>query len=375
MRPSLLFSLLLALSLSTLTGCEDLELPIGNESAETADTTTDARPAAPADPAPVKPVPAKPTSAKPVPAEPPPRQKPAAPKPTAKPTAESVLAALEQKQTFQVTDQDLLPFAQVEEGLDAVTELKLKGCQLTNAGLKVIADLPALKKLDLQGARVLDTHWEALTGATGLEWLSLNESSISSATMGAVSQMSELKYLDVSGTRVTEPGFVHMSGLSSLEELNISGLNIDGSGMKHLGRKGAKAPLRILRADGKMFGALGFVHIDNFKDLEILSVGSATVTDNSLTGLGKRNHIRILNLGGNPMVSDAGLKLLTRCPDLEVLRLDGVPRISDVSFKVFGRLKKLKELRINNAACTNVAVKKFKKKHADCRVFLRNQEF
>ncbi len=354
-RTVLSCGILSVLAACFLTGCENVELPFGSDDSQGPAPTADRAEAA------------VPESESDVPPPPP---------PPAAPTAESVLAKIAAKRTFEVTDADLRQFLLVESGLEAVTELELKGARLTRAGLEVLAKLPALKRLDLEGARIPDDDWSALSGATGLEWLNLYKSSINNNSLAALSDMTRLKFLDLSDTRVTDPGFVHLARLSQLERLEINRLGaLEGSGLEHLGDKGARAPLKVIRASATVFGALGFVHIADFEDLEELHVGNASVTDASLKGLRKNNHIRRLELAGNNLITDQGIKLLRRCPELEILNLNGVTRISDVSFKVFGRLKHLKELRINDSACSIEAVEKFKKRHPDCQVYLRDQVY
>ena len=335
------------LSLVLLSGCDDLKLPLSSDS----ETSTIE--------APVEPTPA-------------PKPAPAALTRPPKPTAESVLAGITAKQSMQVTDQDLQKLSEVEGGLEAVTELNLMGAKLTDTGLKAIAALPALRKLNLESGRIADAHWSGLSGAENLEWLSIPKSTINNTSMAALSTLTHLKYLDISGTRVSDLGFVHLTELTSLEELRINGLRTEGSGMEALGDKGARAPLRVIHASNTTFGALGFVHVGDFDNLQELYVGSSSVTDNSLDGLKKATTLVKVSLGGNTLVTDTGLKSLRRSLDLEFLDLNGVRQISDFTLKGFA---KLKELRINDSACTLEGVERLKKAVPGCLVRLRNKEF
>lgn len=337
-----------------VTGCGDLELPFDTDTAsqeKTPETT-------PADTPPPSAAPSRPE-----------------PEPPPAPTAESVLAAIQSKKIFEVTDADLLPFSQLDSGLEIVTELSLKGARLSQAGLKVLAELPSLTTVDLEGARVNDADWMGLAGATQLHWLNLHKSSISNPSMEALSGMDQLRYLDISDTRVSDPGFAHMANMSSLEELNLDNLHIEGGGMQFLGNDGAKAPLRMIHASGTTFGALGFVHVGDFSDLEELIVHSASVTDDSLTGLKKSKSLLRLNLTGNDYISDRGLKVLSRLNGLEFLAMNGIHRISDVGLKGLRKLRNLKELHINESACTEEGAARFKKSVPECRLYLNNREY
>jgi len=338
------------LSLLVLSGCDDLKLPRPADS-ETSTTET-----------PVEPTPA-------------PKPAPAAPAPPPKPTAESVLAAITAKLSMLVTDQDLQKFSEVEDGLEVVTELNLVGARLTDKGLMAIAALPALTKLNLESGRIADAHWIGLSGAKNLEWLSIPKSTMNNPSMAALSTLTQLKYLNISETRVSDLGFVHLTGLTSLEELRINGLRTEGSGMEALGNKGARAPLRVIHASNTAFGALGFMHVADFDNLQELYVNNSSVTNNSLDGLKKSTTLLRVDLGRNPLLNDAGLKSLRRLRDLEFLDLNGVRQISDFTLKGFAKLKQLKELRINESACTLKGVERFKKSVPECLVRLRNKEF
>ncbi|MCH2210725.1 MAG: hypothetical protein MK110_05450 [Fuerstiella sp.] len=355
-------------------GCEKVEIPSLTESGSKAPNLPTAEPDSGKRPSPVaakQPVPVRHGNAaagQPCPTP------TAEPGPSVRPSAASVLASINAKPSLRVTDQDLRKFSGIDEGLETVTELKLTGATLSAAGLEVLATLPALKKLDLEHARIRDADWSGLAGATTLESLNLKKSSIRNTTMSALSGMTNLKLLDISDTRVTDLGFKHLAKLSALEHLVVESLNIEGNGMQELGRKGANAPLRTIHASQTTFGRLGFIYLREFDDLEELYVTAASVSNNSLSGLSRVTTLRRVSLAGNPLVTDAGLKFLRKSRQLEYLELSGVWKISDETLKGFSKHRNLKELRINDSLCTLDGVVAFKNSVPRCTVYLRGEK-
>jgi len=81
-----------------------------------------------------------------------------------------------------------------------------------------------------------------------------------------------------------------------------------------------------------------------------------------------------LNLA-NARLSNAGLRSLSEMRNLSYLNLDDIRTISDVTLKHLARFESLEELRINDSACTEDAVRIYKKARPGCRVRLPNREY
>jgi len=115
----------------------------------------------------------------------------------------------------KVTDADL----KVISSIKTVTELLLGGTLadknargalaatgVTDEGLKSIAQMPNLRKLQLEGANITDAGLKHLSGLKNLTDLILNNTKVTDAGMEAVSQIPKLQNLTLFGTKVTETG-------------------------------------------------------------------------------------------------------------------------------------------------------------------------
>jgi hypothetical protein len=84
--------------------------------------------------------------------------------------------------------------------------LDLSRTGITDAGLKVLAQMPKLERLDLRGTAVGDDGARALAGLNNLETLSLYGTRVTDAGVEALRGLRSLRRLYVGGTKVTEPG-------------------------------------------------------------------------------------------------------------------------------------------------------------------------
>lgn len=122
----------------------------------------------------------------------------------------------------------------------------------TDAGLKWLNDLPALKRLVLSGAR-----------------------RVSDAGMTHLAGLSELEQLWLDGTSVTDAGLAHLKGLSNLKELWLRETVVGDAGLSHL--KGLKE-LRTLNLDATAVTDAGLVELHTLSALQDLWVQGTRVT-------------------------------------------------------------------------------------------------
>lgn len=109
-----------------------------------------------------------------------------------------------------MTDADLALLAPLKEQL---LWLDLGRTQVTGSGLKVVAQLTRLRRLNVQYTAVDD------------------------AGIGALGPLKELQSLNVVGTRVTDAGLVSLSGIATLEKVYCYGTGVTRSGLEKLLRE------------------------------------------------------------------------------------------------------------------------------------------
>ena len=84
--------------------------------------------------------------------------------------------------------------------------LKYFDPQITDAGLKVLAKLPKLTKLNLGGTTITDAGLKEVAKLEKLTYLNLNETQITDAGLEEVAKMKQLQELTLTSTKVTKAG-------------------------------------------------------------------------------------------------------------------------------------------------------------------------
>lgn len=289
-------------------------------------------------------------------------------------TPEQVIAGVLAKSGMEITDSDLTQLASLETGRETITELNLTAATISSESFKAMASFPALTNLCLESTRLTDTGWEELAKVKSLQTLNLNRSAINNSLMVHIAELPHLQRLELGQTVVTDDGLMALSKQSELTEINVGGTEVTGTGFAALGTKGARAPIRIVRAPQSLIGYQGFVYFKEFPELEEVQAAGASVTDGSMEGLKRNANLRILNVSGG-MVSDVGIRNLVAAKGLEELDLSNNRAVTDASLKRLQRYSKLRKLNIEKTSCTLKGVESLKKALPDCQVQFQGQTF
>jgi Leucine-rich repeat (LRR) protein len=364
-------------------------------------------------PAPVKP------AASPSMVEIPPSQPAAAPQ-TAhqQPDAAQTLAWFKALQPGQINDQSLIQLTSIPSGLEAITEINAQGSGVTDAGLALLAKLPALQKLSLDGTAITDEGMKGLQRVPSLQSLSLSATRISAGGLERLATLPGLKQMQLMGCNLTQADFAAIGKLPALEtlvlnrvlELNDAGLDLicEASTLKTLylnecvglTDKGlvalAKAPgleeLYLNRSNITGVGLGAAVAKRGLKSLKVLAVSAAPINlpgakaINSLRTLesldigfiGAMNdvffvefveglpHLKSLNIEASKGLFGNGFaKIKSTANSLETLNAQN-SSVVDQAFVFLRGHKKLKFLDLSNTNVTLTGVQQFKKVVPTC---------
>ncbi len=290
------------------------------------------------------------------------------------PTPEQLIAAFKAKPSYEVTDVDLAKVASMVPENAEITELDLKGAQITSAGLAQLAALPGLRSVNLTGCGLIGAEWTGISSAVQLEQLNLESAAITDESLAAVAPLVSLKSLNISRTRVTDAGFSHLTRLSKLEAISCGDLVISGAGFEAFTGKYARASLKEINVNNTGFGSFGFQHIDGMKSLQVLVAGAASVNDQALQALRGMKEMRVLKLSNNA-ISDQGLKILSGMNDLEDLDVGGNTLVSNFTMGKLKGHKSLKKLRVESTACNLAGVQELKQLLPECTILFMGREF
>ncbi len=272
--------------------------------------------------------------------------------PPAKPTPEQVISNFKSIPSNKITDANLVELASLESGLDQVTEIKLNGSFLGQAGMEALAKLTSLKKLEYGACQLQGNGYAPLANLKQLEYLNLESARFDNSAMQFIAGLTNLKELVLSGTDVTDESFRALQNMKQLEVFRIRKTRIDGSGFQIF--KGS--PLRVIEAGKTQFGLHGYKYVGGMPNLEVLATSEASVNDNALRGVRACGNLRELSIGNN-MITDTGLKSLGGLKNLEKLSLSNNSAITQFGLGVMKRLKNVKFLDINGTKCSDQAAR------------------
>jgi len=119
--------------------------------------------------------------------------------------------------------------------LQGLQEFSLSSNKATNAGLKELASLKELQKLEITSfSEITDAGLKQLESLLALRDLSLRGSKVTDAGLKDLAQLKNLQRLDLSLTGVTDAGLNDLAPLQGLRELILDDTQVTEAGLKTL---------------------------------------------------------------------------------------------------------------------------------------------
>ena len=257
----------------------------------------------------------------------------------------SFLSSLENVEELSLGGNLSDEYVEIEGGLAALAKLRrlkyvfLCKRDMCDEDLKFVANLPRIEYLEFlggpnpwheEGPVVTDACAEFIGGAT------------------------RLRDLCISGGNKLSDHFVSVISrdLKNLEHLDIdSGLLTDHS-LQMLAERCRN--LRWLRLHSDHFTDKGVAYLANAKKLEMLWLGSKSLTHDCVKSVSGLNSLRHLELTV-PTITDDGVKVLATRPALEILALRSPP-LNDKQFAMFANHPTLESAFVNGRDLSEVNV-------------------
>ncbi len=221
-----------------------------------------------------------------------------------------ILVAGERKAVGSVDQLPTLPFQVVEIDLREQPETR-------DEDLARFKDLTALQNLRLKGRDITDAGLEHLGGLTALQELRFEATSVTGTGFRHLGNLHQLKTLATGySTPISDEGLAAIPPLPNLSYFAANTGNMSDEGLRHLSRLQG---LQILRLHwGKLTGE-GFRHLTELPHLRELYADHGQLTDASLAHLGQIATLQKLGLDANKELSDAGLAHLHGLSNLQFL--------------------------------------------------------
>lgn len=283
------------------------------------------------------------------------------------------------KATF--ADRDLEPLVQLSE----LSELKLEGTSVTDAGVARLGDVHSLERLELGTLPLSEDTLGALERKLpGLkieqqvtneritaEWALANGGFVSVVTpegelprLSAVEQLprgpfklTKLSLAEVES--VSDDDLAKLRGLAGLEALYLNGAGVTDAGLVHL--IGCTALQELNLGDTATTDA-ALAEIAKLPSLRELYLSGAQIEGSGLRSLAKLPRLTHLSLA-RTNVGDEDLVALKGCQELEWLALSGCP-ITDEAVAQLKLLPKLRELVVDGTRLTDAGVEQLREAYS-----------
>jgi hypothetical protein len=225
-----------------------------------------------------------------------------------------------------------------------------------------------LRELMMISSVMTDECLAALSHDTLLQSLYCFKPQITDAGVKHLATLSDLKKLELlRAPELTDATLAHIAGLTNLEEINFSGTNINGSGVAHLT---GLPRLRSLMISSSPLSDAGLANIGKLTNLKQLYIGWGEYTDTGFANLSNLTNLRDLGFGADActaacLESLAGLKL-------DTLHIEG-PQVSDAWLAGIGKLKSLRHVILLGAAVTDEAIAKLKRSLPEAELYINGR--
>lgn len=129
-----------------------------------------------------------------------------------------------------VTNSDLASISHCK----SLRELLIEQSTITDEGICVLVDLPALEHLRIRGAPVGDRGLRHLAQFKTIRVLNLPQADFTDDGLAALSELPRLELLRIGSPKVTDKGMTQLAGLKSLRFLHLIGVPITDAGLDQL---------------------------------------------------------------------------------------------------------------------------------------------
>jgi hypothetical protein len=248
----------------------------------------------------------------------------------------------------------------------------------TDDDVESLAELPALRKVGLNGPRLTDRSISTLKKLPNLQTVALQDIELTADGLAELATHPKLVSLILIGSQVNDAAFAGLESPSQLEQLQLFHTAVTSAGLKHLEKLHRLRYLEIY--DAARIDDEGLHSIGKLTSLSELQFRDIPLTDKSFTELSSLANLERLSIQNGSTVDsthvDAGSQGLTRLKKLTSLQLEGVDlgdagvsalceltqleslnlarsRITDSSAPLLAKLKNLNDLSIDHTELTD----------------------
>lgn len=243
-----------------------------------------------------------------------------------KPSPRAAVAALKKKRVFVVTqpgkaapnwccgigsktDKQPLNDADMEHflQLETLEDLSLSRHKITDAGVRYLAGMMRLQKLELKEIPITDASASVFENMTGLMKLNLSNTKVGDAVLKQVARMKKLNELDLSRTCITDAGVRHLASCTELSAILVRGTRLTDESLRWLSRIPS---LKRIIADQTAVTVAGLKLLKPLANLTQLSLDGTALDDEACGLLAGYETLESLSLEATQITGTGLLKLL-----------------------------------------------------------------
>jgi hypothetical protein len=242
--------------------------------------------------------------------------------------------------------------------------------QLTADELDALGSCDRLRELMMIAAVMTDEGLARLSHDTLLQNLYCFKPKITDAGVKHLANLTSLKKLELLRVpELTDASLAHIAGLTNLEEINLSGTSITGSGLVHLAGLGKLKTLSIPNSalDDNALSSIG--RLTGLRKLYI--GGRGTYTDTGVAKLSSLANLTDLGIGSDAC-TDACLAHLSGLTKLETLQID-CPQVTDLWLDRMGAMKSLRHVMIGGAQVSDEAIARLHRSLPEVRIYVNGR--
>lgn len=190
---------------------------------------------------------------------------------------------------------------------------------ITAEGIAHFSGHPSLRLIGASNPSLTDDVFEAAASIPNLVQLSLWRSSVTGEGLAHLEGHPTLERLYLGRTDVFDPMQLnHLSGIPHLSAFQCGGSGLKSEDMEPLSRL---TQLSDLRVHENPIGDEGISRLASLRNLNQLSMSGVGATNASLESLRQLSNLQILNISGNPGITDASIAALLVHGNLRQLSL------------------------------------------------------
>jgi len=170
--------------------------------------------------------------------------------------------------------------------LPRVTNMRIVA-DLSDPRWGLLGKFPNLKEIGIYDSGNADVFLTRIRGMEPLESFTLQATGLSDSGMKDVATLPNLKKLDVGGPGVTNDGIVHLQGHANLETLELHNTNVTDDGVAALKDIPTLRTLVLFRESwrGQCPSDSGLKHLENITQLEELEVSGGWASEAAVADL------------------------------------------------------------------------------------------